>query len=449
MSARSILYAAVIVLALATAGMLARIEPFGSWYYLFAWYATIVIADAWTHQRQRREPLLIVRPAVMISLFAWSAVIWFSFELWNLRLENWYYVNVPDARWLRWAGTILAFATVLPGLFFVTRLLGTFGVGAGVRTRPFRLKPVHLWMLVGLGAISVLLVLVWPRTYFPLVWGIAFFLIAPLNHRFSQRGLLREIAAGKWGLPLRLLLAGAICGFLWELFNISARAKWIYTVPGFEELKLFEMPVLGFLGFPPFALECYEMYRAVVMVGLARDWESGPPADRSPLGSAPTRTHPVAAVLIAPAMIAFCILSLGLMDQRTVDSMIPRPADLTLVAARPELGARIAELGIRDVAKLEKLLEQGDSAERLGVSPEMRARLDAQVELVLLRGIGTANASRLAAVGVNDVAELARTDAAGLEGWMRAADPQFEPRPARLRVWIRAAQERMAASGVR
>jgi hypothetical protein len=28
-------------------------------------------------------------------------------------------------------------------------------------------------------------------------------------------------------------------------------------------VKLFEMPVLGFLGFPPFALECFLMYRFV------------------------------------------------------------------------------------------------------------------------------------------------------------------------------------------
>jgi hypothetical protein len=48
-----------------------------------------------------------------------------------------------------------------------------------------------------------------------------------------------------------------ICGGLWEFWNFWASAKWIYTVPWVGEVKLFEMPVLGFFGFPPFAEECY------------------------------------------------------------------------------------------------------------------------------------------------------------------------------------------------
>jgi hypothetical protein len=36
--------------------------------------------------------------------------------------------------------------------------------------------------------------------------------------------------------------------------------KWTYTVPYFGETKIFEMPVLGYLGFPPFAIECWAMY---------------------------------------------------------------------------------------------------------------------------------------------------------------------------------------------
>jgi hypothetical protein len=34
-------------------------------------------------------------------------------------------------------------------------------------------------------------------------------------------------------------------------------------VPYLGTLKVFEMPVLGYLGFPTFALECYAMYHAL------------------------------------------------------------------------------------------------------------------------------------------------------------------------------------------
>ena len=59
---------------------------------------------------------------------------------------------------------------------------------------------------------------------------------------------------------LTLMAAGMICGLLWEFWNYWAGAKWIYTVPFTRHSKYFEMPLLGLLGFPPFALECFAMY---------------------------------------------------------------------------------------------------------------------------------------------------------------------------------------------
>jgi len=51
-----------------------------------------------------------------------------------------------------------------------------------------------------------------------------------------------------------------LCGVLWEFWNYWSRAKWHYTVPIMENLKIFEMPVPGYLGFPAFAFECFTMY---------------------------------------------------------------------------------------------------------------------------------------------------------------------------------------------
>ena len=59
---------------------------------------------------------------------------------------------------------------------------------------------------------------------------------------------------------MNLVLSGFLCGMLWEFWNYWSRAKWHYTVPIMEHLKIFEMPVPGYLGFPAFALECFTMY---------------------------------------------------------------------------------------------------------------------------------------------------------------------------------------------
>jgi hypothetical protein len=66
-----------------------------------------------------------------------------------------------------------------------------------------------------------------------------------------------------------MLLAGGMAGGFWAFFNFWVRAKWIYTVPLFDEWKLFEMPLLGFLGFPAFALEFACVYRLLVWYRLA------------------------------------------------------------------------------------------------------------------------------------------------------------------------------------
>ncbi len=67
-----------------------------------------------------------------------------------------------------------------------------------------------------------------------------------------------------------LLLSGVVCGILWELLNFWAGAKWKYTVPWPQGPKLFEMPLLGYLGFPPFALGCASLWRA-----FDEKWKSG------------------------------------------------------------------------------------------------------------------------------------------------------------------------------
>ena len=69
-----------------------------------------------------------------------------------------------------------------------------------------------------------------------------------------------DLARGDWRRLWSLLASGLLCGVLWEFWNYWALSKWTYTVPYFGNVRLFEMPVLGFLGFPPFAVECWAIY---------------------------------------------------------------------------------------------------------------------------------------------------------------------------------------------
>ncbi|HKY21562.1 MAG TPA: hypothetical protein VJM31_10105 [Vicinamibacterales bacterium] len=99
------------------------------------------------------------------------------------------------------------------------------------------------------------------------------FLLDPINARAGDESLLRDLRGGANDRAINLLIAGFVCGGLWEFWNYWARAKWIYTVPIVGHLKIFEMPVLGYFGFPPFALECFTMYifvRRIIWSGSRR-----------------------------------------------------------------------------------------------------------------------------------------------------------------------------------
>ena len=73
---------------------------------------------------------------------------------------------------------------------------------------------------------------------------------------------------------LRLLAAGLICGVFWESWNWLAEARWVYNIPYLNRPRLFAMPLAGYLGFPPFAVECYVFYATLSLLWGGRGWEA-------------------------------------------------------------------------------------------------------------------------------------------------------------------------------
>lgn len=410
------------VLVGATAGLVAGIEPFTTWYYLFAWYPTLLIVDAAVALRDGRFYFLD-RPAFAVTLLAWSVPFWLVFELFNFRLENWYYVFVPTDLGLRWSGTALAFATVLPAILGFERLLDSWRVARGARIAPLRPTPALLLGLQLVGGLMLFGALAWPRGLFPLVWGGVLLLADPwVYRREPDRSLIGDLERGRPGRAIRLLLGGFAIGGLWELFNVGARAKWIYTVPGFEELKLFEMPVLGFLGFPPFALEGFAVWQALVVAGAAVPRE-GPPRPAPTWGRA----------AVAAGTLVFSMAILVGIDHDTVFSTLPRLADLASV---PE--GRLARAGIDDPFELAEA-DPAALAAATGLPPERVRGWIETARLATLRGIGAEHARALRRTGIHAVGHLARADPEELADDLAAVGHPV-PLP-RVRVWVRGARE--------
>jgi hypothetical protein len=95
------------------------------------------------------------------------------------------------------------------------------------------------------------------------IWLGFIFLLDPLNARAGGESILGDLRDRHVNRLVNLLAAGLVCGVVWEFWNYWAHAKWIYNVPILPHVKIFEMPILGFGGFPPFAVECFVMYVAI------------------------------------------------------------------------------------------------------------------------------------------------------------------------------------------
>lgn len=243
----------------AAGGLAAGREPFATWFYSFAWWSYILGADARVSQR-RGNSLILRRFPELLRMLPVSVTGWLIFEAYNLVVSNWRYVGVPGCLPLRWVGYGVAFATVLPGLFVTAALLETLGLFRGAALRPRELPGWWPAAAVGVGLVCLVYPLVRPQYGFPLIWLGFIFLLEPVVWLAGGKSYVVELSRGRVREVLLLLVAGLICGFLWEFWNYWARAKWVYTLPYFQWGRVFEMPVLGYLGFPPFAVEAAVIY---------------------------------------------------------------------------------------------------------------------------------------------------------------------------------------------
>ena len=117
------------------------------------------------------------------------------------------------------------------------------------------------WALTVVGLMLAATPLLWPSPYFAAdVWIAWLLLLDPINRARGRPSMIAALETGERARPVAWLLAGLAAGVLWESINWLAGARWTYTVPFGGGLKLFEMPVLGFLGFAPFALASFAIW---------------------------------------------------------------------------------------------------------------------------------------------------------------------------------------------
>jgi hypothetical protein len=260
------------------------VQPVTVFFTPIAWTCYILLADAAVlaicgRSRLHDEPRQFAGVALL------SIPLWLIFEAYNLRLQNWTYTGVPQPWPLAALGYGWSFATITPGIFETADLIESF---AGFRrSAPIRFSRSSQLVMILFGAACLTVPLVAPqdaaRRLFALVWVGFIFLLDPVNRRLGLPSLIGDFAEGHRARSYSLLASGFVCGWLWEFWNYWAAAKWHYIFPMLQDWKIFEMPVPGYLGFLPFALECFVMYvtaasalRLFKLEAAAQAKESGP-----------------------------------------------------------------------------------------------------------------------------------------------------------------------------
>ncbi len=260
------LWPALASLAVAAALAAAGWGPARTWLTPVAWTAIVLAADAALDRRGaswlRRRPTALLA-AALVSIPSWLLFEWYDRprfwradgpELW------WHYHGLPPWPW-RGIGYAWSFATITPALLLLAELLLPLARRAAGRGRGGRVPDELLAALVALGAMLAAVPLIWPSAAFAAdVWVAWILLLDPVNRWRGRPSVIADLERGERGRPLALLLAGLAAGPLWEAINWLAGARWTYTVPFLGDLKLFEMPVLGYLGFAPFAVECFAIW---------------------------------------------------------------------------------------------------------------------------------------------------------------------------------------------
>ena len=239
--------------------------------YLFfpLWLGYILIVDAlvfsrngsslWT--RSRRD---------FILLFVLSAPAWWLFEIINNRTGNWQYLGADGFTPLenRLLCT-LSFSTVMPAVFETAELVRTFRWVKSLRPwiRVPDTQRVNQGLFVA-GVIMVIATLLWPKFFYPCVWISLVLILEPVNRWLGRRRLLQWLEQGDWRPVISLSLGALICGFFWEMWNEWSWPRWIYHTPGAGFLHVFQMPLLGYGGYIPFALELFALKNFI--------WPRGP-----------------------------------------------------------------------------------------------------------------------------------------------------------------------------
>ena len=234
------------------------------WAFFPLWLGFILLVDALVYSA-KGSSILSRNRNKFIELFIISIPVWWLFEALNYFTQNWYYEGrqyFSDFQFVLLAS--LCFSTVMPAVFESAELAATFDWVDKIKISK-QIKPdkKYSYSLLILGLVMLFLIILLPHYFYFLIWVSLYLIIEPVNILLGNKNLFNYLSAGNWKPLLSLIIGVLICAFFWEMWNYFSYPKWIYFLPGVNIIHIFEMPILGYLGYFPFSLELFAIYNLI------------------------------------------------------------------------------------------------------------------------------------------------------------------------------------------
>src|SRR5579872_6382586 len=230
--------------------------------YPILWWGLLPVVDAYNYRRRclsmwRGQTKHFIATTVPVSV-----IFWLIFEVLNLAAPQWQYRGGITNIYAQSLFGFVAFATVIPIVVESYWLAGgAFCLPASFAAAFLKWRYAAILMGLAFAAIPFFNRVFWFNQGIWLAPGLVLLPFARSAPCVSARRFAAAIIA-----------CGLVSGFFWELLNYWSPTHWEYLIlPAWPHL--FQMPVIGYIGFIPFALTSMIVYerqlRLRVRVGMS------------------------------------------------------------------------------------------------------------------------------------------------------------------------------------
>jgi hypothetical protein len=234
------------------------------------WWGLTFILDGIVYYRRGGTSLFSNSAQELIAISLASVSGWMIFEYINFYVNrNWYYPiahSMPVAEFFCYS--MLASTAVFPISFEFYSLFNTFPKFQVKYSAGWKIKvPKSVcWIIIILCMISLFFISFYPDDLFFAVWLAPLLMFINLLYVLDIWSPFNLLEKGDWSPLLLLALSWVVSGLCVECWNYFSGTHvdgilqtkntlyWRYSVPYVNDYHLFEMPILGYMGYLPYGV---------------------------------------------------------------------------------------------------------------------------------------------------------------------------------------------------